>query len=331
LTCGLHVALMHHASPSHAVPAGVEDAAHQSTPFSRIAFSFIRFSAFGAVREKRCSVVSIFRAPNSEFRSAGVITAGNKEQRSMRTLCRWIVPVVAVALMTPRQADAGLVSYTASTGQTATADFSFIDGNTLQIVLSETTPVAASSLTGAAAILTSIGFDLPGTVQLVASTGVVTISPGSVSVGLSLGDLGAGADVSREWGATQGQFDPGDGGSWDFISVNTSHVTQFAGVNRDGPDGLDGPQPGLLLDSAARGGTGIVNNSVTIIIDLNSTLSAAQQAAFLLDVETNSIVEYGSDAAFGTPDGVVPEPSSIALLLIGVAGFGVARRRRNRV
>src|SRR5262249_50300459 len=97
-----------------------------------------------------------------------------------------------------------LVDYSvASTGQIATADFSFADSSSLVIVLTETTPVAASHLSGAGAILTRLGFHLPAG-QL--NGGAVEISPGSVSVGFENVNpqLSGGANVSTEWGYSQG-------------------------------------------------------------------------------------------------------------------------------
>jgi len=231
-------------------------------------------------------------------------------------------------------------------GSSASADFSFINAITLQIILSETTPTPTSSITGSDAILTSIGFLLPDAAVVASSgsfaDGSVTINVGSQSEGFSGGSFGAGSDVSGEWGAAVGGEKPMDSvGNFDFVSVNTAQVTPFSGANLDGPTGLDGPQGGLLDDSAARGGLGVIDYSVIIslILDANPStsgnqdLTAAQQAAFLSSLSTDSIVEYGSNAAFGRPgDGEtpIPEPSTLLLFgtgLIGVAGFKMRFRQ----
>jgi hypothetical protein len=236
------------------------------------------------------------------------------------------------------------VSYLASsTGQTATADFSFISATQLQIIVTETTPAAAFTGDAAASILTGIGFHLPDAVVIVLP-GTVTISAGSSSVGFSFGDLGAGADVSGEWGATiGGEANINSIGMFDFASTNEAQVTQFAGANRDGVAGLDGPQAGLLDDSANRGGLGVIDNSVTMLLTLdadpttggNQGLTGAQQAAFLsLSSLAGSVVEYGSNDAFGRPlfvNGVqVTQPGSLVLLGLGLVAVAFVTRRRPR-
>ena len=252
---------------------------------------------------------------------------------------------LAVALVVALSGTAGAVTidYLAPTGQTAQADFSFTNATHLQIILRETTLAAASTLTGGDAILTGIGFLLPDSAVIVLP-GTVNIcstalcGSNSSSVGFSGGAFGAGANVSAEWGATIGGEKPiGNGSSFDFVSVIEAQVTQFSGTNRDGPAGLNGPQGGLLDDSAAQGGLGVIDNSVRILLTLdenpltagNQGLSAAQQSAFLTSIYTQSVVKWGSESAYGNP---VPEPGTLLLLGSGLSGLAACGwRRRSRV
>jgi hypothetical protein len=94
----------------------------------------------------------------------------------------------------------------------------------------------------------------------------------------------------------------------------------------------------LLDDSANRGGLGVVDNAVKIVLTLdadpttsgNQALTAAQQAAFLagLHVPGGSIVEYGSDGAFLTTP--VPASAILAALSASVVTVGGSLRRRRK-
>src|SRR5262249_40518067 len=116
----------------------------------------------------------------------------------------FLAPLIATALVVATQAPAApiAVDYNiAATGQSVSATFDFITASRLQILLSETTPAAASSLTGGSAILTSLGFALP---RVNIAGGSVSVGSGSVTAGFPGHEIAEGADLSNLWGYTSG-------------------------------------------------------------------------------------------------------------------------------
>lgn len=262
-------------------------------------------------------------------------------------------------------ASADLYTFTDASGLSGTADFSF-SGSSLDIVLTNTSTGTPGGFSNSDQLLTSLSFTLPGGITI--TGGSVTISAGSASQNFSLGDLGAGTDVSGEYGfgngGTTGLFD-------NFVSTNIAGATPFGGLNRDGPAVLNGPQGGLTNGLIALGGLGAIDNSITYDLTLSGALV---DLSFLT---TGVSIEFGSDAAFvpgqldnggpgGGPgqgpgglgpggitpggigpgpgpgnggnggngaggNGAIPEPASLMLALGGLLAFAAGRRRATRV
>jgi len=118
------------------------------------------------------------------------------------------ISIFSILQAMPAVSIAGLiVNYSdGATSQAASAEFSFLTCNTLEIVLRELTPPAASpvsTLAGGSSVFTRIGFNLPsGQV----TGGTVVIGPGGASAGFeNVGtQLGEGDDVSSHWGFSEG-------------------------------------------------------------------------------------------------------------------------------
>jgi len=162
-------------------------------------------------------------------------------------------------------------------------------------------------------LLTGVSWDFGQAVG--ATGGTVIIGSGGYSINFDQisSQLGAGADVTGEWGYGNSG---GTGMLTNSVSTMIAQVTAFGGTNLDGPVNLDGPQGGIATDAPLVGleGLGAVADSVIITLMLDTSLD---NLGFL--EENGVIAEFGSDAAF------VPEPATVALL-----GFGALLLRRKK-
>jgi len=236
-----------------------------------------------------------------------------------------------LGLISPLSSSALLLSD--PSGLSATADFTLINPNTLQIVLTNTSTGYPSYFEGAGLnsniLLTSIAFNLGGISIL---GGSVIVPPGSSTVNFD--DVGSqltgGADISVEWGYGNAGT-TGFGSLVNYVSAMQAGTTSFQSVdlahpNLDGSDTtLNGPQGGLISDtlypSVGVGGLGAVLDSVTITLDLSDVID--DDLSFL---DNGVIVEFGSDAAF-VP---VPEPATMLLFGSGLIGLAVVGRKKFR-
>ena len=200
-----------------------------------------------------------------------------------------------------------------------------IAGNVLTITLTNTS--SASTGDSAGNLLTGIGFNLPNGVTI--GGGGATVPLMSSAIGFS---LPVDRDISEEWGyanlPSSGHFHgaiPGQGPVNTAVSSHRTDVTdQFAPGSLGSPGHLGGPDFGLLsgnLPASAGGGQESVQQALVLTLTLDGTIPAD----FLAGINDGTVA-----LAFGSPtaSSVVPEPASMALGALGLAGMAFIRRRR---
>jgi hypothetical protein len=238
-------------------------------------------------------------------------------------------------------------------GLNAEATFTIVDATHLNVLLTNTSTAQPLILAGCPngttcpsgnngnQLLTGLGFDLPG--PLTISGGSAAIGPGSASLNFdNVGSqLSAGADVSVEWGFANGVtftaslFPTSPPFSTqtmaNYFSTIAAQTTEFQVVdgthpNLDGPDGLGGPQAGLVANPVLYplGGLGAIQNSALFHLTL-----AGGTLPNLDSFDPNTVrFEFGSALIFGTPGGDTPEPATLVLLGSGLAGLAIWRWRK---
>jgi hypothetical protein len=232
--------------------------------------------------------------------------------------------ILGCFMFVPCSAFADMITFDDGSGLSATADFSY-SGSTLTIALTNTSTALPSGFSNSDQLLTSIGFDFNG--GLTITGGSVVVGAGSTAF-FDSGNLFGGADVSSEWGFGNANTTTGFAGLDNVVSAMQSSTVSKGGsafapdlLDLDGPSNLNGPQGGLTNGLLPLGGLGAIDNSGLITLSLSGVLGS-------LDFLTNGVVvEFGSDAHFIN---TVPEPTTIALLGIGLAGLAGAEVRRRR-
>jgi len=209
-----------------------------------------------------------------------------------KTVLLLAAPILGATLSAQSQS----VSFSDPSGLSAEAEFTLLDmGSTLEIRVRNTSTGGPMGFEESDQLLTGISFDL-GAAGANASDpqitgGSVKTGLASMSINFDVMDVGPDEDVSGEYGY-------GNGGATgmlpNLVTGNQANATPFGGLNLDGPDGLNGPQGGLVANPPLVGlvGLGAIQDEIVATLQLDAALA---DLGFLAN---GAIVEYGSDAAF---------------------------------
>lgn len=205
-------------------------------------------------------------------------------------------------------------------GRAGTADFSIVGGSSLQIVITNTTDLTQFSGSGAAGILTQVGFTLDGGLTILGGSAV--IGGTSTSVDFNGGLFGPGANMDGEWGfgnAGNG-FEDAPFSVTNYVGVLGAGADKFdeLAASLDNPFVLAGPQGGLMVAGYDNGGLGAIQDSVVVTLQLSGALG---DLGFL----NNGVVFGFASHEFNTP---IPEPTSAILFGVGALLVGGAIRSK---
>lgn len=197
-----------------------------------------------------------------------------------------------------------------------TVSMAYDNATTLTITLRNISGPDANN-SGAAVLLTGIGFQLPN----------LNIASGSVNIGSSswVGISPGTTDASQEWGYNNGTIGSGHfNGTVNSLPVNTVVSSmgtdapyQFLDGSLGGPNGLSGPDFGLISQNGNAGGLSAIQDSVTIKLSLNQAYPG-----LLTYIDNGNVV-----LTFGSPDDSVSVASvpdgGMTLAMLGLVSFGL--------
>jgi hypothetical protein len=263
----------------------------------------------------------------NELESAPIEPMAPGEEQIMTHRCWWVLATCLAAGISCAQGgyivnytiDAGGNNSEPLNGLAAQATFD-LTGTQLTILLENTSAGVPASFSVTDSLLVSLGMNLPD--------GVSIFSGSTALIGLGSHGLGswsahtAGDRVGEEWIWTN---DFGGDLMTPYAQVISTSSGQGGGTSTrfDGGHGsVNGPYGGIAADPPilpVPGNKPAVSDSIVFTVTLTSALSDAELAA----VADTSVVEFGSNARYLTPN-TMPEPVSLLLVLAGV----LLRRRR---